>query len=203
MRRLSLICILAICCVASDTPYQNHYRRVTNYAIRADATTPHGVQVDTSGFEVNLERIDYIFDFVEQCLADNFPKIAPFCEDVKNQCQGDTGWRCYDFLIGCENYERIKDGIDRRAIKVKVAPDWHYSCNHEYAIFSCNIPDDGCLAKGLTPTPECPCSCRSTIQGSDLITTPELIALSGELVRLVTGFNNPWTVEPLKACPNF
>lgn len=209
MHRVCLIIILAFSCLANDTFYQNNYARVTNYPIHLNATTAHGVRVDTSEFPVDLKKIDYIFDSVEQCLMDNFLKIAPFCAEIKIYCQNITNskhpefWKCYDLLIGCQNYQRVKNGIDRQYIKVKIAPDWHYSCDENYMLFPCKIPIQGCLDKGLTPTPECPCSCRSTIQGSDIITTPELVILSGELVRLVTGFNNPWKMEPLKDCLNF
>lgn len=209
MSKTLFVILLAVSCVANDTCYQNHYARITDYAINSKATTPHGVHVDTSGFTVDLEKIDYIFDSVEQCLLDNFEKIAPFCEEKKTYCreiidpQLSEYWKCYDLMVGCQNYQRVKNGLDRSCVKIKIAPDWHLSCDDRYMLFPCNIPIQGCLDKGLTPTPECPCSCRSTIQGSDIITTPELVVLSGELVRLITGFNNPWAVEPLKACPNF
>lgn len=90
----------------------------------------------------------------------------------------------------------------RRQFKIKIAPDWHYACDGQTMVFPCRINPNACRNKGLEPTPECPCSCHSTIQDFDIITTPQLIVLAGELVRLTTGFNNPWNVPPITSCVN-
>lgn len=210
MHRLAITLLLFMAgCFETHQCYSNDYARITNYEIKPDVHTAKGIGVDTSGHNVDLEKIDQIFDAVEQCLLEHLPKIAPFCEKKKMECQKVNAkntrefWTCYDLLVGCENYHRVKSGINRDCIKIKIAPDFRASCGGQYKVFPCRVPEQGCLDKGLMPTPECPCSCRSTIQDSDLITTPDFAVLSGELVRLLTGFNNPWTVDPLKTCLNF
>lgn len=211
MHRLAITLLLFMAgCFEKHLCYPHDYARITDYEIKPDVRTAKGIGVDTSGHNVDLEKIDQIFDSVEQCLMENLDNITAFCQQVEVDChkyrdrfKGEKFWRCFDSIIGCENYHRVKSGINRDCVKIKIAPDFRASCDGQYKIFPCRVPEQGCLDKGLVPTPECPCSCRSTIQDSDLITTPDFVVLSGELVRMVTGFNNPWAVNPLKTCLNF
>lgn len=209
MRTCLIMGIFFLAC-ANDAPlYQNNYARNTDYKIAPETVTPHGVAVDRSGFEVELSDIDLVIDRAEVCLAKHFAEIDPYCVEQKKHCQPilkehshSEFWKCYDIMVGCNKYDRVKNGFDRSRFRVKIAPDWRYACDGQTMVFPCGVDPKPCRDKGLEPTPECPCSCRSTIQDSDIITTPQLIILAGELVRLTTGFNNPWNVPALENCAN-
>lgn len=209
MRHLVISCFLVLACLPEQPVYQNNYARITNYPIQTDKITSRGVRLDQSGFVIDLIMVDAVIDQAERCLAKNFEAIALFCEQEKMVCQeimknnADARfWKCYDLMTGCNKYQRTSNGFDRSMFRVKIAPDWHYACNGQTMVFPCGVDPAACLAKGLEPTVECPCSCRSTIQDSDIITTPQLVILAGELIRLATGFNNPWNVPMLESCAN-
>ena len=209
MRYLAIIFIIVLSCAPKEPLYENDYARITDYQIKADKITPHGIAVDQSGFEINLLIIDLMIDKTERCLLDHFSEIAPFCEKQKNLCQEisrDSNhpefWKCHDIAIGCSKYKRVEKGLDRSAIEIKIATDWRLACDQKTMVFPCGIDPKPCHDKGIEPTLDCPCSCRSTIQDSDIITTPQFQILAGELVRLTTGFNNPWNVPPISTCAN-
>ena len=209
MRICLALGILLLACAQYTPMYQNDYARITDYKIDPDTVTPHGVDVDRSGFEVDLALIDTVVDKTEGCLAEHFDKLIPYCVEQKELCQPilkdrqhSEFWKCYDIIVGCNTYVRVKNGFKRSDFKIKITPDWHYACDGQTMVFPCGIDPKACVAKGLEPTPECPCSCRSTLQDYDIITTPQFQVLAGELVRLTTGFNNPWNVPPLSSCAN-
>lgn len=209
MHRATVLSFILMSC-APDTPlYRNHYARITDYKIEPNVTTPRGVLVDQSGLAIELSNVDLAIDRAEACVAEHFLEIAPFCALEKERCQPilknrdhPEFWPCYDIVVGCNRHHRVKNGFERSLFRVKIAPDWRYACDGQTMVFPCGISPQACINKGLEPTPECPCSCRSTIQDSDIITTPQLVILAGELIRMTTGFNNPWDVPALAACAN-
>ena len=91
--------------------------------------------------------------------------------------------------------------IDYNCVKALVPPDTYISPCSGRELFPCNINPQLCIDKGITPTEECPCACRGAIQDNLIIVTvPSLITFKGELTRLITGINNPWTHEETKNC---
>lgn len=91
--------------------------------------------------------------------------------------------------------------VNRECIGVKIPDDWFVSpCSGEELLL---IPADDslCLAKGVTPTPECPCSWRVETQDDNIIVIPPGLELyKAELARIVTGENNVWVVPQITAC---
>lgn len=84
---------------------------------------------------------------------------------------------------------------------VKVPERWWVSSCTGSQIFDCNIGNEGCYAKGQTPTAECPCKCRAVVQDNRyIITTPNMVVLPGRLITLITGIENPWADASLADC---
>lgn len=209
MRILLALATLLIACGKDAPIYQNDYAKITDYKINPDTETSRGVAIDRSGFAIDIELVDTVINKTEDCLAEHLEELAPFCAEQKERCQPilknheyPEFWRCYDITVGCNTYKRIKNGFARKDLGIKIAPDWHYACDQATMVFPCGIDPQACINKGLEPTPECPCSCRSTVQEYTVITTPQFQVLAGELIRLTTGFNNPWNVPPLSSCAN-
>lgn len=86
-------------------------------------------------------------------------------------------------------------------ITIKVPLDIYKSPCTGVWLFECVIDPQLCIDKGLIPTSECPCNCRSAIQDDNVIVvTPTLETLKGELTRLMTGISNPWIYEDISVC---
>lgn len=92
--------------------------------------------------------------------------------------------------------------IDRGSFRVKIANDWHLSCDGAQQVLpAAGAGDLGCEAKGLTPTAACPCLWRAYLQGDGVIVaTPSMYLFKDALTRFVTGSRNPWADPKLVAC---
>jgi hypothetical protein len=164
--------------------YVGQFANVTTYGVSPSDRTPEGVVVDASGFKVDLAAIDSHIDKVEQCLRDKYPDGSLPADVVKNgHCLSD----------------KFDPVIQRSFLTVKVAPDWHNGCLNEQ-VFPCGVDPKYCEAKGITPTPECPCECRGAVQDNDtIVTTPDLHLFDNDLIRVVTTCNYIW-IAGLQEC---
>lgn len=80
----------------------------------------------------------------------------------------------------------------RSCLTVRV-PSWHVSPCTGRQLFACAVPAESCLAKGETPTAECPCACRAIIQDNEMIlTAPNLELFPARLTELMTGCDYIW-----------
>lgn len=192
MNKMMLICLVAFALrgCSSDDCAQFHFGSQFDYEVHPAFTTPGGIKVDPTGQAVSAEMVDRLVNEVEQCLAEQFPggKI-PADVRVAAQCQSDS----FDLPV-------------RRCFTVKVPDDWEWACagSQEQVLPLAHTtnapPDELCLAKGIVPTPECPCRWRAGLQDDDIIVTaPNFRVFKDPLIRLITGCNNPW-VEPLRTC---
>ncbi|NQU83942.1 MAG: hypothetical protein HQ536_04495 [Parcubacteria group bacterium] len=192
MRTLTIILVslFLYSCSKKDECYVNHYEAITYYDINVNAITPNGIRVDTSGLYVDLNEIDRQVDDMERCLREAF-SIYPF---ISEETAMEFDCRNRGFSTNTEFNPDIT--VNRDCLIVKIAPDWYESTCSELTsqqIFPCDIDPAVCEAKGLVITEECPCQCRSMIQGENIvITTPNFYIFRGELARMVTGCNNPW-----------
>jgi hypothetical protein len=180
-------------CSEDNDCYLNNYQSITGYEINPNLTTPEGISVDTSGFDVDLEELDRQIDEMEICVQDALAGGIDLATAEAQDCR-DSNW----------NYRTDFSDISvrRGCLIVKIAPDWNVSsCSEEYMeVFPCDMPAEVCENKGLEVTEECPCRCRSTIQDENIVvTTPDLRLFRGELARMMTGCNNPW-FRPVSRC---
>jgi hypothetical protein len=188
MGRIALAVLALSSC--SNNPYaRDLYEDVTSYRVHATARTPKGVAVAGA---LDLVEVDRRLDAVEACLARTFPG------GVLDQATRSDG-HCL--------YPSFETRIARSAITVLEAPDWRWTApecvpagwdaQQQFGA----APAPLCAAKGIVATPACPCQWRGAIQGdSDLVTTPNMHLLAGDLIRLVTSCNNPWNSQQLAGC---
>ena len=195
MRYWPTTLIFIIGCNPPQMCYQNHYQTLTNYAVNATETTPEGIGVDSSGQAVDLAKIDRLTDELEACLRTNFADDPAIPADAaaKADCRTD----------GVTPKTNLDPNVTvkRECLTVKIPTDWIVSACSGEEVLLLPADDAFCLAKGITPTPECPCRWRVATQDDNTIVSPPGLKLyKAELARIVTGCNNVWVVPQITAC---
>lgn len=165
------------------------YAKQSDYRIAFDASTPAGFLVDTSGQQVDLERIDFLVQSVKDCLAAEFP------EGRISQKDRTSGQCIYDSIF----WDRPAE-----CVSFKVVSDWVWSCDGKWQLLgeSASAPQHLCNQKGFSPDANCPCRWRAGLQDGVIVVTPDLRMLADPLIRLLTGCNVPWAVMGLAKCAN-
>ncbi len=179
--RFLIFCLLFLFCFCqscSDNCYSNYYVNITDYKVDSDAKTPIlGIPVRTNGHEINLQRIDEIILYVEDCLG----------FQVKRECLEvvvPSDW----YVSYCANEEG--EELFPCYIDPQVCADKGLPIDPDCEIGQ--LPDEDC---------PCPCNCRATIQNENvIITAPNLKLFSAELIRMMTGVNNIWLDPNLSRC---
>lgn len=161
-----------------DNCYQNYYADITDYKVKPDTQTPIlGIPVMTNGNDVDLQRIDEIILYVEDCLE----------MQLKRECLKvviPSDWYV-SYCASPEGEELFPCRIDPQVCADK------------------GLPIDPDCIPGQAPDEDCPCpcNCRATIQDENvIITTPNLKLFSAELIRMMTGVNNIWLEPELVKC---
>ena len=168
--------------------YQNSYQNVTNYEeVRADVMTPSGIRVDTGGYAVDLATLDARVAKIEACI------LRMAAESLVLPAEQKKSWQCLREVD--PNQELMRDCL---VIKV-VAPT--FSKCSDWQFIGVAAPDGLCLAKGITPTDECPCMWRTAIQDDNVVITPPAMYL-WEVGRIMTSCNNIW-FSPFAKCLGF
>jgi hypothetical protein len=187
---LAALLLFTACEPEEECCYEDsHLANITFYSVKANRHTPNGIGLDdplNPEHVLDAAEIDRKMDAFEACLNKNFLN-NPYVVEENGHCLR-------------TNFE---DGISikRHCLTIKVPDDLYKSkCSDEW-LFPCDVDDQYCLAKGIVPTEECPCSCRATVQdNNNLITNHVLNVLWGELARVVTTCNNPWVVPQIQGC---
>lgn len=167
--------------------YNNHFQNITDYCVEPNVRTPSGIKLDTSGYEVDLERLDTRVNEIESCVLDTMQKYSIISDDEQRK------WQCLR-----NSFDPERDKLKRDCLVIKVV-DPIYSCSDWQ-----HIPDDPegarqiCLTEGFMPREECPCYWRTAIQDENVIITPPAIYL-WELGRIMTSCNGVWQ-SPFAAC---
>lgn len=185
MRTLTILILLfSEGCADSDKCHNNNYQNITDYEITINSLTPNGINVDDSGFFVDLNELDRQVDEMEICVQNAFADGIDLETAQAQDCRME-GWNYRTDFFGIS--------VKRECLIVKIALDWYTSRCSGQQVFPCDINPQVCIDKGLEITNECPCQCRSMIQDENIIiTTPDLYLFRGELARMMTGCNNPW-----------
>jgi hypothetical protein len=149
-------------------------------------TTSKGVMVDPAGLKISAALVDRLVDEVESCLKDNFPN-GELPQDVTDK----IGSKSASFNLP----------IDRSEFKVRVAADWLLSCDGKQQVLPILADPKGCVAKGFTPTAECPCRWRAGINcPNTIVTTPNFFLFKDALLRFILDSSNPWGHPTIARC---
>lgn len=166
------------------------YRTNTDYSINVTDTTPNGIDVDTTGQDIDLERIDRIFNYVYDCIRNSFPDMI---------ITGDVLEQGY-----CQNSEIIKENVCKRCMIIKIPDNWIMSKDGKEQMLQDEAPAQGCIDKGLCEDyNDCPCHWRALVnQDNKIVVTPNLRLLNDALLRYITScwyvWENPILTECLK-----
>lgn len=194
MKRLLLFTIAITIIIACSSAKEIHRAHVrcearyrfpdqTSYDVSPEKTTKTNIAVDTSGLNINLDKIDRLTSEVEECLS----KLPPLSkEDVMNgQCVSAT----------------LELPIKRECLTVKVASDWFLSKYEYNGTHHQQLPYTNggqCSYKGL---PTGVCWYRCGIQDNlTIVVPPSFYLYKDPLVRIATGCANPWYVSSLANC---
>lgn len=147
------------------------------YDVHPTSVTALGIRYDPSGMPISPEVIDRLTNEVEACLVN----VAS--EHEAPQCMSSVS------------------RIDRGSFIVKIASDWVLSCDKTEQLLPVLAGSDGCIAKGITPTEQCPCRWRAGVKCPNvIIATPSLYLYKDALIRFITGCANPWASPALASC---
>jgi hypothetical protein len=156
------------------------------YSVGATRTTPDGIRYDDSGLNVAPQLIDRLTNEVERCLFLKFPERLSDTVKLQAGCDGDLTFK----------------PLNRASFVVKVASDWHLTCDGQQQVLPIEAPAISCeYYKGEHPTLECPCSYRAGIKCPNiLVVTPSLYIYKDVLIRFLYDCVDPWANKDLAAC---
>jgi|GEM_PF-2021513 hypothetical protein len=199
MKQLSILFIFVaaifIGCGERNNCYRNHYQSLTNYEVKPTAVTPKGIGVDPGGQVVDLQKIDRLTDELEACLNQTFGENPTITADLAMQadCRPDGWWP--------KTHINLPISIKRGCVTIKIPDDWTISSCSGEEVLNLMAPEELCRAKGVIPTPECPCRWRVATQDDNVIVTPPGLKLyKAELARIATGCNNVWLLPQIATC---
>jgi hypothetical protein len=167
-------------CLPKDSCYRNWYRNGTNYRVTPDVRTPEGIAIDTTGHQIDLNRVDSLTTALEQCL-----------ERTINRS-------CFAIYIVNDWYTSAVD-----------AQQQVFTCSYGNGPCESKIESGRLLRENVCrkpPNEPCPpgtyrCGCRGAIQDDFyIIVTPDLRMYTAELARMVTGVNNIWEIANIRQC---
>lgn len=178
MTRGLLFFVVFCGCSEENNCYKNAYRDITNLPVSPDKKTPSGIRVDTGGHDVNLAELDRRIANIEKCILDTAKEYG-FATRTEM-----ADWQCLS-----NDFTMIEE-LRRECLIIKIVAPVLSKCSN-WQFIGIKAPDELCLAKGVTPTPECPCMWRSAIQNENVIVTPPALYL-WDIGRIMTSCNNVW-----------
>jgi hypothetical protein len=156
-----------------------------------------------------MSKIDYVYSLLLLALVgcSSVPLATPTLVTPKgirvDSCGQDIRLdiidRQTDEFEACmrETSGNQKFTVARESIIIKTPDDWVYSCDKSQQLLNIKAGDAGCIAKGLTPTEECPCRYRVRLYSNVIFVTPSLYMLKDGLFQAVIG-GSPWFTEYAK-----
>jgi hypothetical protein len=184
MKKLVLFIFLLPACAEYSDCYQNFFEDITDFEINPDMATGSGIKVDSGGFDVDLFALDARIGMMEWCITGV----------MANNPEPDPKWQClYRNFTGMR---RLK----RSCLIIKIVPPVYSKCS-KWQFIGVPAPNELCRAKGINPTPECPCMWRTAVQDDNVVITPPALYL-WEIGRIMTSCNNIWE-SPFAPCLGF
>jgi hypothetical protein len=136
--------------------------------------TKKGLKVD-SAFPVDLDALDARVEKISACIWAISRSKPQITEEER------IAWGCLSTTM--------REDVPLSCISIRVVNPVP-SCS-TWQLLPAPAPNELCRAKGLEPTPECPCMWRSLIQDDYTILTPPALYL-WDVGRALTGCNNIW-----------
>lgn len=168
--------------------YHNNFANITHLNVKPNLKTPKGIKVDnSSGQEIDLDKIDSRIDSMEMCFKDIVKDKLVLTDQQARDAD------CYRREFKLEDVT-----IKRNCLTLKIVKPVSSKCSDWQFIGVKADSDKGCLDKGLKPTPECPCQWRVAIQDQNVLVTPPALYL-WDIGRMVTSCNNVWKT-PFTPC---
>lgn len=184
----------------------NGYRTEKYYPFTLTERTALGLALDTTTGAIDAAFVDSAYATLVACLREQFTATPSITRELALQadCQehGNTLKIEFNTL-----------DTDAACYGAKIAPDWVTDrCGGGEQELPVEGYDYVCIAKGLTPTPECPCRARVETERAELpgpngaymaniiITPPNQKFFKAEIARNMTGCNNVWIVPQIVAC---
>jgi hypothetical protein len=163
----------------------NYYQNLTSYTVNPTQVTKSGISVDSS-YPVDLDTLDTRILQITACIEAISASLVQITEEQR------LAWDCL-------SRELSKGPFKLSCLTIKVV-DPYPSCS-EWQLLPVPAPDQLCIDKGLTPTPECPCMWRNLVQDDWVIITPPALYI-WETGKVITGCNNLWS-SPFRSCLNY
>lgn len=164
---------------------QRYVASVSSYKVKETSRTKGGLRLDLSEAPgpVDMDDLDRRVAAMTACLDEEAKKV---------------GYRPTDRSWGCPRFvDPGKWKRDCTVIKVvKAAPP--SPCSPQWEFLPIAADPRLCEAKGLPPTPACPCRWRTVTQDGMYVITPPALYL-WELGTIITGCLNIWS-SPFAKC---
>lgn len=192
-----LLATMAVGCDGADGGYHNFFDIPFGYdqEVSINLVTPDGIQVDTSGYEIDAALLDKRVGKIEACI------LRVMAENPIP----DSAWQCIP-----ANY---KPGpLKRGYFTIKLVKPV-IGCT-SWQLLPIPAPDELCVDKGLPPDQHCPCMWRTAIQDENIIlspppeTRPDIQPTSipapylWEIGRMMTSCNGIW-LSPFSKCLSY
>lgn len=183
-----VVCLLSGCCplfkLCPRCP-QVYITSLSAFKVKQTTTSPKGLKLDLSEVpqaKIDLNQLDQRVSKMIACMDEELTKVNH---------RPPREWACARSEV-----EPFKWHWDCPTIKV--VPAVTSKCSTEEMLPVLADPAL-CRAKGVEPTPECPCRWRTLVQdnGFVVITPPRMYLW--ELARVITGCDNLW-VSPMARC---
>jgi len=165
---LLLLFFLLVKCGPNNQCYRNGFTNITWYDISPDIALESGIRVDSGGWEIDTKKLDERLTSIDKCLIDTAKEFG---------------------------YIDVLSGLKTECIVIKVV-DPVEGCSEQQFI-DVLAPEKLCKAKGVEPTPNCPCRWRTALQDDNVVITPPSIYL-WEVVRMHTGLDLIWDTPFVK-----
>jgi len=193
---LFLYLVFVVCGCGNNECYYNFFMNITDYDVDYDNLlfTGSGIQIDSSGYHVDLDALDTRILNIERCLINTSNVICPLSGEDANRFQ-------------CSGYNLNTEPFLRECMVIKIVKSVSSKCTPEEGFLPIGAPQELCDAKGLSRNSECPCRWRTAIQDNNILIVPyekEVENLNlWDLVRMWSGCNMFWASKELAKCTKY
>lgn len=146
---------------------------IPHYKVMTNIVTTNGINIDTSGQEINITDVENLINNIDQCMLLLEPTIEGYC------------------------LSKVFVKPDKTCITIKVVNDWFIGCSGNQ-LLPWLAPEEACYNKKHY---DCPCHWRSGMQdGHTVITTPNFLLFADWYIKVFYGCWQPWNDQNISKC---